>query len=384
MELLKGFFRKRKTIIFTAIFSVVFLGILFLFSFSKYYDDLLDNYIQTNSYISFVSQKDYSSDILKMKSVRSVKKGILLLPDYSYNTLSKNMNIDEKDMNNNNQDDYFEDSNIYWDLFLLNDEYTDVYLDSDFNYKLSKGETIILFPFEILNNSQQDTINKMKNKKIGFNTINGDKVELKIINTYDFPNATILVSKEDYDILKSKMAIYSYRINTTNYKFLDQTRKELLDLEHEDNFGVLERSYASDESYRQQLVSLILFLKIGNYVAISLMFITFVVICNDIIKEERKNIYIERMAGYNKLQVCKQLLLNILLLLSLSIFIAVLLSIFGFTLVNLIFDLKISVFDISIILQVIKIIFVIFIFELFIFFFQINKCLKKDYMKILK
>ena len=151
MELTKSFFRKRKTKIFIIIFSVVLLGIIFIYSFSKYYDKLLNDYMQTNSYISFVSQIDYTKEILNMDSVQEVKKGILVSPDYSYKALSKNYTVDETAPQEKATTDSFEDSKVYWDLFLLNDECTDIYLASDYGYKLKEGALIILFPYNVLN-----------------------------------------------------------------------------------------------------------------------------------------------------------------------------------------------------------------------------------------
>lgn len=381
MELTKSFFRKRKTKIFIIIFSVVLLGIIFIYSFSKYYDKLLNDYMQTNSYISFVSQTDYTKEILNMDSVREVKKGILVSPDYSYKALSKNYTVDETAPQEKATTDSFEDSKVYWDLFLLNDECTDIYLASDYGYKLKEGELIIFFPYNVLNDSQLNTLKKLKNKHLGFNTLDQNSIELKIKKVIDFPTATFLVSDSDYNRLKNDTTIYSYRINTTDYKLLNQTRKELLDLERSEDFGVLNRAYASDESYRQQLVFLVDFLKIGSYIGIFLILIVFIIICNDILKEERKNIYVERLVGYNKLQVCKSLLVNILLLLLLSVIVAMILSTITLFILNILFNMSISIFDLSIFSKVLFTILIIFILELIIFSFQISKCLKQDYMK---
>ncbi len=381
MELIKSFFRKRKTKIFIIIFSVVLLGIIFIYSFSKYYDKSLNDYMQTNSYISFISQIDYTKKISNMKSVQEVKKGILVSPDYSYKTFSKNYTVDETEPQQKATTDFFEDSKVYWDLFLLNDECTDIYLASDYGYKLKKGELIILFPYNVLNDSQLNTLKNLKNKQLGFNTLDQNSIELKIKNVIDFPTATFLVSDSDYNALKKGTIIYSYRINTTDYKLLNQTRKELLDLERNEDFGVLNRAYASDESYRQQLVFLVGFLKLGSYIGIFLILIVFVIICNDILKEERKNIYVERLVGYNKLQVCKSLLINILLLLLLSVIVAMILSTITLFILNILFNMNITTFELSILSKVLCTILIIFILELIIFSFQISKCLKKDYMK---
>lgn len=381
MELTKSFFRKRKTKIFIIIFSVVLLGIIFIYSFSKYYDKLLNDYMQTNSYISFVSQTDYTREILNMDSVQEVKKGILVSPDYSYKTLSKNYTVDETLPQEKATTDSFEDSKVYWDLFLLNDECTDIYLASDYGYKLKKGELIILFPYNVLNDSQLNTLKKLKNKQLGFKTLDQNSIELKIQKVIDFPTATFLVSDSDYNRLKNETTIYSYRINTVDYKLLNQTRKELLDLERNEDFGVLNRAYASDESYRQQLVFLVDFLKIGSYIGIFLILIVFVIICNDILKEERKNIYVERLVGYNKFQVCKSLLINILLLLLLSVIASMILSTTTLFILNNMFNMSIAIFDLSIFAKVLFTILIIFILELIIFSFQISKCLKQDYMK---
>ena len=381
MELTKSFFRKRKTKIFIIIFSVVLLGIIFIYSFSKYYDKLLNDYMQTNSYISFVSQTDYTREILNMDSVQEVKKGILVSPDYSYKTLSKNYTVDETLPQEKATTDSFEDSKVYWDLFLLNDECTDIYLASDYGYKLKKGELIILFPYNVLNDSQLNTLKKLKNKQLGFKTLDQNSIELKIQKVIDFPTATFLVSDSDYNRLKNETTIYSYRINTVDYKLLNQTRKELLDLERNEDFGVLNRAYASDESYRQQLVFLVDFLKIGSYIGIFLILIVFVIICNDILKEERKNIYVERLVGYNKFQVCKSLLINILLLLLLSVIASMILSTTTLFILNNMFNMSIAIFDLSIFAKVLFTILIIFILELIIFSFQISKCLKQDYIK---
>ena len=155
----------------------------------------------------------------------------------------------------------------------------------------------------------------------------------------------------------------------------------MLDLERSEDFGVLNRAYASDESYRQQLVFLVDFLKIGSYIGIFLILIVFIIICNDILKEERKNIYVERLVGYNKLQVCKSLLVNILLLLLLSVIVAMILSTITLFILNILFNMSISIFDLSIFSKVLFTILIIFILELIIFSFQISKCLKQDYMK---
>ena len=154
-----------------------------------------------------------------------------------------------------------------------------------------------------------------------------------------------------------------------------------MDLERNEDFGVLNRSYASDESYRQQLVFLVNFLKIGSYIGIFLILIVFVIICNDILKEERKNIYVERLVGYNKFQVCKSLLINILLLLLISVIVAMILSTMTLSILNTLCNIHIAIFELSNFLKILFTILIIFILELIIFSFQINKCLKQDYMK---
>ena len=84
MILLKGFFRKRTTIIYSIIISTLLTSVILLFMFIKYYSILNTTYFETNSYIMIVSKYNHGGFLKTNENISNFEKGLIFEP-YVFN-----------------------------------------------------------------------------------------------------------------------------------------------------------------------------------------------------------------------------------------------------------------------------------------------------------
>lgn len=372
MVLVKSFFRKKTSKIYLLLFSVLILGLIVVYSFINYYDIAVNDYLKNNLVITFASSKDYYSDLINDNRIEEVKVGKIIMPDYNNKTLIKSS--EETNFSFNEETNDYVSSGLYWDNFLIDDSFTVLYPAN--SNKISGDEIVLSFPITILNSKQTENINNIIGKKLAFLN-NGQSIELTIKDIENKSISNIIVSDDMYKNINSRLNYY--QITLSDYKEASNVREKILHFDYDKNYNVVKKSYEYSES--QGMISLIDFLKMGSLIGIVLLFIILFITSNNILKDDRRNIYVERLVGFNKKSVAISLIINMLLLITLSMLIAILFSIFTLYLINSIFNITVVMFDISLLITIFILIEFTSIIEMLIFSIQINKCLKKDYMK---
>lgn len=375
-EIVKSFFRTKRTIIYLLIFCIVIFSIICLKSFINYFDEVVNEYYQTNSFISFISNYKYLEDLNLIDNISNYEIGIMMVPNYDCETLKRS------DMIDNN--DGFLVSDILWDNFLIDDYYVPVYSSNDYSQNVIENGAILMLPFDSLNTSQKENVENIIGREIIINSLDGTESFTFIINkVVDSPISTLIISDEEYNKIAMDGANkYAYRVYVSNYNEQDLTRLEIMKLNYDLSFGVVIKSRGI--TYAKNIISLILFLRFGGMLLLAILIIIFAIICNNVLKDEKKNIYIERIIGFNKKQVKLCLLLNMFLLINASIFISFVLSDIIILLINGIFNLNIIFLNIGDgdTLLLVSIIYLIVIIDLTYYSFKIKKVLKLDSFSI--
>lgn len=83
MILLKSFFRKKSTKIYIILFSLLLIGIIFLKAVNNEYLSVIKEN-QKNNYLSIVTNEDVYYDLLKIRNVDRIVKGVPLDISFDY------------------------------------------------------------------------------------------------------------------------------------------------------------------------------------------------------------------------------------------------------------------------------------------------------------
>ena len=84
MLLLKGFFRKKSTIVYLIIYTIIMTTIIFSFFLIKHNEKIINDITKKRSYITMTSSKDYYNEIDNIKNVIGIERIISLKKHYFY------------------------------------------------------------------------------------------------------------------------------------------------------------------------------------------------------------------------------------------------------------------------------------------------------------
>lgn len=372
MELFKSFFRKKQTKIYIFILTVIITNLIVVNYLSNYYNKLAyDNYVN-NVYISLISSEDYYDEFLRNDLITNVKQGILLIPDYN------NKNIIKRGEIYSTSDDIYKNISIFWDDFLLEDDTVAVYRARDYNMEVSDNEIIVGCMTARLLASQKGNNNYLFKKNISFISSNGNMNHNFIVSDIiDTSYNTFIISDSDFNKLKKENGLFSYRITAKNRKSIESLVNELSNLEIETgtNVNVHLRSTGEDE-----LNSIITFARFSNIALMVLLFIIFMLICHNILNDEKKNAYINRLLGYSKKQVCKYIVVFIFLLVFLAMSYGTINALFISTILNNIFHLELTLINLEVLLWISMMILIISFTQIIYFYKSFNNFCKKSDM----
>lgn len=374
MILIKSFFRKKSSKIYLLLFSIIILGLIVIYSLINYYDIAINNYLKSNLVITFASQNDYHNDLIVDKRIDNLKVGKIVKPDYSEKLLIKSTEkspyIFDKETNK------YILSAIYWDIFLIDEDMTVLYPAKDFGIDLNNDELILVFPKDELNSKQRKTAKSILKKKLTFIDDN-HRIQFTIKEIKNMPIACIIVSDKMYEQINSELNYYS--ITLSDYKEASNIREEILGLDYDTNYNVVKKTREYSKS--QEMMYVMDFLKKGYLIGIVLVLIILFVVSNNVLKDDKRNIYLERLVGFNKKDICINIIGEMLLLITFSTILATVLSIAVLSLINYFCHMSLVIFDFKGLTLIFAGIGIVSIIELITFSVRINKCLKRDYMK---
>lgn len=369
MELLRSFYRKKQFKIYTLIITLMITSLIILLSFISYYKEVVNDCYEYSMYTSFASKYNYTDLFAKEDLIRSTKIGLLLIPDYN------NGNIEKQDYQTGN-------TSFYWDKFLLgiNVDAVGLFRGSDFSIEVEDNKIVIGYSSINLGEGTNYEDLDIIGEKLDFYTVDNNSYSFEVQKVVDMNNATLFISDKTFELLDKNIDLYTYRLTYNDYEKMDEVDIILDSLDYEEEYEM--RTFYIHVVDAENVKSLISFLKIGGYLIIIFLIIIVILIINNIIKDEKRNIYIERIVGYNKLKISKYLIINLTFLTSICYLFALTLSNILLIILKYVFELNIIIFDYEIQSFIITILFIILLVEAFIFKIKISKNLKELFLEI--
>ena len=344
MLLLKGFFRKKSTIVYIILYSIIFFTLLIVSSLIKYNETYLNSIYQKSSFLILTSSEDCYDEIEKNKNVEKVDRFIMFEPydectifkHQSYSVVTNNYTID---YNAESQ----QDDRIAWEDFMALGGIM-IFSDKNKNFKLNNNE--IALSSSGIEYVKQEIKNNLIGQDLSF-SYNNEIHTFTIKNYYNSVNSEMTISEEKFNELKN-FSEYSYKLYIQDYLNLGDSIAELKKSINNGNVEVdgIQNAYLGEEAdkYYQSKDLLYLYELICFFTIITFIII-FIIVSRNVLKDEKKNIKIERMLGYNKLQSRKIGLLNILVLNFSALFISIIFFIIISVGINIFTDYTIPIFS---------------------------------------
>lgn len=369
MILLKGFYRKKTTKIYLLLFSILLITIVILFSFINYYIHLRDDYFKNNSYILVASKNDYYNDIIKQDIVK-VEKVLLFKPDYSSGIIQKET-----------LGEYGETRNdlLYWsDLIISNEDSTKEYIlvlskkginDTEINIGVSSEKT----GNSMISYNDKNIFKSLKNYNVSF-YYESKKLEYTINNIYVNTFSEIQISSNNFQDLYTNGNTHAYKLTIGSKKKATQIIDNL-QRNHKNTNDVfyLKKNIINTDSAAYKANQIIIALKYASIIIMVLLSLIFLVIINNIIRDEYRNIKIERLLGFKKQEIVKYLAIKLITLCMISFLICVFISSLIILLLNYIFRLELTNFNFSLLLMIISVIILLSILTTVNSIFKFNK-----------
>lgn len=343
MILLKGFFRKKTTKIYLTIFIVLSLGLIVLFSFINYFYKVANDIFQDSSFLVVASETDYYNLLSKDKNVSKIEKIVLLKPDYDYNVLGKKNRYVHQDSNLIDSQEGDENIRITWDDFYIGgtgDLETSIFVledDNLINNEISLGIDGELLKYEnYFYKDINEIISDMINQKIGLYNNKKEKLEFTIKSTYENYFSEMRISSDIFNKIAKESSLYAYKVTINDYKKAITINNKLEKLEsNKGGMVTLNQREPSDAEYSmsnlRQLIESLTYVSVAFIIIFSIIFL---IVIRNIIKDEYKNIDIERLLGFNKREIKKYLCLKTTLLTTITFFIATVISIVVIFIIN--------------------------------------------------
>ncbi|MDD2409738.1 MAG: hypothetical protein PHD03_03360 [Bacilli bacterium] len=354
MLFFKAFFRKKKTRIYSIVFTILLLIILTLFSFINYYNVILNKWNITNSIILVEGVKNHIDEFKKYSNIINVEKYVKFTFDKEkYPVLKQDTQFIDSDENTNIDDNLGNDNTtIKWNDFTLDRNYILIF-ESE-NNKLKNNELELFYNKEDYRFSLQtflSDIENLKGEKISFYSTEGKELEYRIAGFHNYNIPAMFIEKKKFNELYEENSRYTYKITIDDYKKTEYIYEKLRDLEPNNNEIV--NLLRIDEPYENNtsVSSILSILEIMNICLIFLFIIMFLIIINNLIFEENRNLSLQKYLGFNKLKRKFLLFSQVLALSIISIISSFLISIFT-NLMIYNFSVKIQIVNFSSIIPI--------------------------------
>ena len=327
MLLLNGFFRKKSTIVYLIIYTIIMTTIIFSFFLIKHNEKIINDITKKRSYITMTSSKDYYNEIDNIKNVIGIERIILFEPDNDCNTFKHQsyqiFNLDGTYIEYTN-----DEPKINWEDFSESSN-SSIYILPDKEHKLKDNE--IALSKSGLDYVDSVILNNLIGQNVSF-IYKNEKIEFTIKCFYDSKNKEMSISENKfYELLPN--SFYSYKIYIDDYCKESETIQQLKGINDKENIEVdMFHIYdgIDNENASRDLINIF---EIVSFFAIIMFVFVFIIVSKNILSDEKKNIQIERMLGYNKTQLRKYITAKILTLVLIALFISSIIS----TIINILF-----------------------------------------------
>ncbi len=350
MLLLKGFFRKKSTKIYLLLLSTLLVAIITLFTFINYYKLKINEIFEDSSDIFIISNSDYYQPLIKSKNFSNLKKVLAFNPDYSSNILGRQCEkiIDAKTgIVIDNFDSCSHESVLNWDHFFFfawkNNNI--VVMPSS---KLKDEEIIMGYyqPLEEHATNSKPLIGKEVSFYFDDHLL---KFTIKGFQSFNFPR--VLIATDIFEKLVKTNKLFAYIGTPKNYYQAHLIQQNLNDLE---NIEYARINTLYDEKANNDINifhSVVDYLTIASYLMIIIFTITLITTMKNSLVDEKKVIIIERLLGYNLMQIRQILFLKILVLNIVVILISTIISVLINIIIN-ITKINVVVFNVILLLKV--------------------------------
>lgn len=372
MILLKGFFRKKKTIIYIRIFSIIITILFLLNGINNYINRELDRINYESSSLIMFSLNNHE-DLLKEESRVVSYKRILPLSKGTDNDIIYTPKLIEKEDGSIAYEsiDY---SKIDWNRLIYDSEnypYIFSFPASYCDIDLKDSEVILALVED--DDYRAEYKDNYLNNSISFQH-NDKKLNLNIKNIIEPRNFKyICISDNLYNELLKEEDKYIYLINAKDYTTLEELKNEWQDLEENDFYSIENNIVYNDietSDKKTSLSNLAAMLKIATIISFIIFSIIAIFVTKDLITDEEKDILLLRQVGFNKKQIITSTFKKILLLDIIVLIISLVASLLLSTLLNILLNLSIQILSLNLLLSI-----TIFII-LFEFIFLLNSLSK--------
>ena len=301
MILLKSFFRKKSTKIYLMIILVINIGILLLLYFQNYYEDTITKLHNSYSYFYILSDEDYRSILNENTSLINIDDGFVLeiiqdeskYEDYALELLKKINNDVLGGIPVMRGNDSLCDDEIY------------LYLDK--------------YSLELLN-TDLDSINEYNNNYFILE-FNNESINLKLKEVKKGKYTSIELSNNLFNKLDKEKSKFLYQFQFKTYINYLKDMKKIEELANDESFRYFEYNTMSNDDY-EYIEKISNWISISNIAIIIIIFFTnfilFIVI-NNIVNDQKYDIKLMYVIGYNKTRILFSTLINLFLLITLSI-----------------------------------------------------------------
>ena len=364
MILLKGFFRKKKTIIYIRIFSIVITILFLLNGINNYINRELDRINYELSSLLMFSLNNYEELFKKEESILSYNRALPLIKGTDNDIIyTPNYIINEDGSISYENIDY---SKIEWKRLIYDEDnypYILAFSSSYCDVNLKDNEVILFLEED--NDYRHEYQNKYINSNISFQ-YNKEILSLNIKSIIEPKNFKyICISNNLYNKLVKKEDKYIYLINTKDYMNIKTLYKKWKDLETNNYYSIQINKTYYDTNRETSLSIIANILKLALISSIIIFIIIIIIVIMDLISDEEKDILLLRQLGYNKKQIYLNILKKVLILDFLIIIISIFISVIINSLINIILDISIEflsykmIFIIVIVLLLFELIFML-------------------------
>lgn len=372
----KSFYRKKTTKIYFIILSIILVTIMILQSFINYYIRTSDELFSKRSILIVTSKEDYINKLKTYQEIKNIKNYLIFIPNKSYKTIidpgyqmqDSKGNIVESNLNEN-------EFAVDWGIFNILDFDDNILVTSDKIQEQKLLDNEIAFgvsPFFLKN--KDINFNSVINEKIGF-FYNNDSTEFKISYFYESNWPEITISNNLYEKLNKTKESFTYAATVASYQNENKIKRELIEYGNKSNTKVvLESSFNGTEGFMiSNITDILSIITLINWFIIIIFLIIIFIIIKNIIADSRKTNDLKRKIGYNKNQIVKNMIIN-LLSLQIIVFIFSLTTSFIFIkIINMVTSFKLLFFNN---LTFIILFCIIFLMDIFVCFVKTNKYVK--------
>lgn len=291
MILIKGFLRHKSSKIYTVIFTFMLLTISIIFGVFQYYSDIVTNVYQENSYFLLISKDNIFEEIVANNYVTNIENVVLLEP-------KTNFLLDSKKIN---ESILVDKGNDY--IIAISNQKREV--------KLEKDQISIQFPRFMLHNKTESF--SLAGEKAYIKVKDKEK-NMEITETNESNFARVIVPCEIFEDLESNSDYYAYTFTLNDYS---QKEKIVNYFEMQENIQINFIQFYDGKAQLDTIEALertINLLSYGCIVIIAIFLILFIIITYNIIHDEFERMHVERLLGYNKLQIKKYIIMKIVIL----------------------------------------------------------------------